>query len=242
MRDAARHLAGQLQRVGAADQQVAGVQAQLDRRPGQHPVHLGAVLHHRADMRMQHRQQAPCRRPRRRADPGWPAGWPTASRRASGGSRTRRSRSPRPAPRRRRPQPPAHRAARRCRAADRAPASCSTTGTNAPDAAQPIRVQQRGQLLGIGRQEALGAQFGCRQPDVTHLGEHPFRAQLIPPAGDLAHPPGDRRACDLHCCVSVRTDPRSVPGHPGAGTLLRPRRSRRPRPRRPRWRPGRGRP
>src|SRR4029079_3262072 len=54
------------------------------------------------------------------------------------------------------------------------------------------------QLLGVGRQEALGAQLGGRQPDVSHLRQHPVGVQLMTPAGYLAHSPRDRRTCDFH--------------------------------------------
>ena len=40
VRDPVRHLAGQLGRVGAADQEVPGVQAQRDRRALQHAAHV----------------------------------------------------------------------------------------------------------------------------------------------------------------------------------------------------------
>ena len=53
MRDAVRGLPGQLGRVGAADQQVAGVQAQRDGRAFQHALHFAAALDHGADVRVQ---------------------------------------------------------------------------------------------------------------------------------------------------------------------------------------------
>ena len=53
VRDALGGLAGELGGVGAADEQVSGVQAQGDRRAVQHPLHLGGVLDHRADVRVQ---------------------------------------------------------------------------------------------------------------------------------------------------------------------------------------------
>src|SRR6266568_4176585 len=54
VRDAVRGLPGQLGRVGAADQQVAGVQAERDGRALKHPLDLLAALHHGADVRVQH--------------------------------------------------------------------------------------------------------------------------------------------------------------------------------------------
>jgi len=58
VRDPAGDLAGQRGRVGAADQQVPGVEAERDRRTVQHPLHFRGVLHHRADVRVQDREHA----------------------------------------------------------------------------------------------------------------------------------------------------------------------------------------
>ena len=60
--DPLRGLAGQLGRVGAADQQVPGVQAQVDRGALKDPLDLGAVLDHGADVGVQHRPDPPARR------------------------------------------------------------------------------------------------------------------------------------------------------------------------------------
>ena len=197
MGDPARHLAGQLQRIGAADQQVPGVQAQRDLRTGQHAVDVAAGL----APSCRHAGAAPRARPapllRRPADRDWQAAWPTGRRRASGGSRIRRCRSPRPARERRPCRPPARRAGLRCRGSGSCPASCSRTGAKVPDTAQPKRIQQGTELVGIGRQEACRPQFGCGQAGVTHLGEYALRGELIAPPGHLAHPPGDRRAGEL---------------------------------------------
>ena len=43
------------------------------------------------------------------------------------------------------------------------------------------------------------AQLRRGQSDVAHLGEHPFGCELIAPSGYLAHPPGNRGACDFQC-------------------------------------------
>ena len=57
--NAVGHGLGEFERIGAADQQMAGVQAQRDRRTRQHPVHFGACLDDGADVRMQYGEQAP---------------------------------------------------------------------------------------------------------------------------------------------------------------------------------------
>ena len=54
VRDPVRHLQGQRERIRPADQQMAGVQAQLDARALQNPVHIAAGLDHGSDVRMQH--------------------------------------------------------------------------------------------------------------------------------------------------------------------------------------------
>ena len=53
--DSVGYLPGQFGGVGAADEQVTGVQAQGDRGALEHPLHLVAVLDHGSDVRMQHR-------------------------------------------------------------------------------------------------------------------------------------------------------------------------------------------
>ena len=50
--------ADQLHRIGTADEQVPGVQAQRDRRSVQHPGDLVLVFDHGAHMRVQHRADA----------------------------------------------------------------------------------------------------------------------------------------------------------------------------------------
>ena len=54
VRDPVRRLPGQFGRVGPADEQVAGVQAQRDGRTLEHPADLVAALDHGADVRVQH--------------------------------------------------------------------------------------------------------------------------------------------------------------------------------------------
>ena len=55
MGDSVRYLPGKFGGIGAAHEQVTGVQAQADRRALAHPVNVVAVLDHRSHMRMQHR-------------------------------------------------------------------------------------------------------------------------------------------------------------------------------------------
>ena len=54
VRDPVGRLAGQLRRVGAADQQVPGVEAQRDARAVEYPLHVVRVLDHGPDVRVQH--------------------------------------------------------------------------------------------------------------------------------------------------------------------------------------------
>ena len=87
------------------------------------------------------------------------------------------------------------------------PSSCSSTGAKVPTQLSPYESSSARQLVGIGRQEALGPQFRRGQPDVAHLGEHAVRGELVAPARHLAHTPRDRRACDFHrdLTSSIRT-------------------------------------
>ena len=45
--------------------------------------------------------------------------------------------------------------------------------------------------LRVVRQEAVGAELGRRDAELTHLRQHGLRLVLPPPADDLAHPPRD---------------------------------------------------
>jgi hypothetical protein len=53
VRDPVGRLPGQLGRIGTADEQVPGVQAERDGRARQHPPHVVTGLDHRADVRVQ---------------------------------------------------------------------------------------------------------------------------------------------------------------------------------------------
>ena len=50
--------------------------------------------------------------------------------------------------------------------------------------------------LGVGLEEAGRTELGGHEPEAPHLGEHPLRRQLVPPAGHLAEAPGDGRPGD----------------------------------------------
>ena len=177
-------------RVAAADQQVAGVEAERDRRAVEHPA------------RRPRRSPPWCRRagagrpgPRGRrhgrpAGPGCPAAASSRPRRARAARRSRRCRSPRPARGHPHRRPGSRRAPGRPRAAGRA----------RPRAGRPGRSRrQRPTVLGQGRrlgrrivgQEAVRSELGGPQPHLAHLGEHPPGVELVAPAGHLADPPRD---------------------------------------------------
>ena len=194
--DPVRHLQGEGERICPADQQVAGVQAQLDARALQHPVHIAAGLDHGSDVRMQHgehtavvrgtgepveigQQRGPLgvveRRPR------------VVSIRACRG-RQHEYIGPRCDQRVERTRDVGQRVV---------VGVMEYHGHEDADTSQAVRSELRGQLFGVGRQEAVGTQFGGGQPDFPHLGEHSIGVELMPPARYLAHSPGDWCACDL---------------------------------------------
>ncbi len=172
--NAVGHLAGQLQRIRPADQQVAGVEAEPNRRTVQHSLDLAAGLHHRADVRVQHGQHA-----------------------AIGGGIG----EPVQIAQQRRPLPVIER--RSCVVSVGAGGrgqhehicftchQCVERGGDIgqrvvvgvvqnhrgelADTAEVERVKQRCQLRRVRRQKALGPQLCGGQPDVAHLGEHPLR-------------------------------------------------------------------
>ena len=59
---------------------------------------------------------------------------------------------------------------------------------------QPVAVEHRAHGGAVRRQPAQGAELGRRQPERSHLGQHPLGRQLQAPARDLADAPGDRGA------------------------------------------------
>ena len=203
MRDAVRHGLGQLQRIGAADQQVPGVQAQRDRRTLQHPVDVGAGLDHGADVRVQHRQQATLGGDGRPAGPGWRAASPTGPRRGRGVSRIRRN--PVAAASTTTPAPAATRdsSGPARSSAGSWSASCSTTGTNPPTHARSCwRRTDFSSSVSVGRKpsgpSSVAVSPAPRISPSTRSG-----CELVTPAGHLAHTPGDRRACDLDSPVAA---------------------------------------
>ena len=126
-------LTGELGRVGAADQQVTGVQAQRHRRALEDPLDLVAGLDHGADVRVQHGAARRARLHGRRCGRGFAAAAPSRRRRVPGGCHIRRARRP--------PTAPAfwRRSRRSRRGCGRSPAAgrsgrCISTGVKPPTA------------------------------------------------------------------------------------------------------------
>ena len=107
----------------------------------------------------------------------------------------------------------------------------------AADRGQVVAVEHLGHLLRVGRQEPVRAELGRGEADVLHLGEHPFRGELVAPVRDLTDSPGDGRAGDPVLGARGRGSTRggmgpvmtvgprrSAPGGAVAGTGWRPRR------------------
>src|SRR4051794_28320167 len=69
-------------------------------------------------------------------------------------------------------------------------------GGEAADRGQVVGVEHLGHLLRVGREEPVRAELGRGEADVVHLGEHPFRGELVAPVRDLADTPGDGRTGD----------------------------------------------
>ena len=67
--------------------------------------------------------------------------------------------------------------------------SCSTTGTNPPTSEQPVAVEPLADLLGVERQVADRPELGGAQAERRHLAEHALGVELATPAGDLADAP-----------------------------------------------------
>ena len=74
----------------------------------------------------------------------------------------------------------------------------------AADGVQVVVREGAGELVGVGRQEAVRAELGGGEADLVHLAEHLVGGQLVAPAGDLADTPADGCAGDAvdvvgHC-------------------------------------------
>jgi len=65
-------------------------------------------------------------------------------------------------------------------------------GGEATNGHQLVLVQGGGQLVGVGGQEPVGAEFGCGQPKLAHLGQNLLRPELVSLARNLAHSPRNR--------------------------------------------------
>jgi hypothetical protein len=195
VRDPLRGLPGQLGRVGAADQQVPGVQAERDLRAVQHPLHLVRVLHHGSDVRVQHGAHLVLGgqrgQPVQVGQQGVPAGL------VQGGALVV---AVQPGDR---GQHQGVRAGRGVRLQQgRHLGQRVVVGAvqqqrgEAPDRVQVMLVQRLGHRVRGRGEEALRPELGGGQAHVAHLGQHAARVQLVSPAGDLAHAPGDRSSRD----------------------------------------------
>ena len=195
-RSAAGVVARQRHGVRSADEQVPGVQAQADGAVVEDALHLGGVLDHRADVRVQGRGDARLRRG---------GGQPVEV------AQQRRPARPRPGPGARRTPP-----GRSPRRAPAVPAPVSTKASSVrPDRGHgvvPRVVQDHGDEPAHGMKPVVRQHFrpGARlvgqearrpelrggQAHLAHLVEHGAGVVLPPPAGHLAHPPRDRRRGD----------------------------------------------
>jgi hypothetical protein len=189
-------LAGQLGRVGAADEQMAGVQAEVDRGADEDPLDLGAVLDHGADVGVQHRPHPPARGQRGQAvqvaqqDP--PA--VVVQLRAgvvallAGDGRQHQHARPRGGVGRQEAVDLRHRVVA---------GHVQQQRGEPADRLEVVPVEDPGHGLGLAGQEPVGPELGGGQADLAHLGQHPVGLELVAPAGHLAHPPGDGGAGDL---------------------------------------------
>ena len=64
----------------------------------------------------------------------------------------------------------------------------------AADEPEAVAVEDRGQLRRVGGEPADGPELGGPQAEARHLAEHAVGRELAAPPGDLADAPGDRRA------------------------------------------------
>ena len=204
VRDPVRRLPGELGGVGAADEQVPGVQAQRDGRPVEHPLHLGGVLDHRADVRVQNG-----------ADPLLESAMPLirlevvqqrlpalvvelGAAVVSVLAADRRQHQRRGVGRDVALEDPldlGHRVVARHVQQQR--------GESA-DGLQAVLGEDGGHRVRLGRQEAVRPELGGEQPDLAHLGEDLVGPELVTPAGHLADAPRDRGAGDPERSVGHR--------------------------------------
>ena len=201
MHDALGGFADERRRIGAADQQVTGVQAQRDRRAVKDAAHVVVRLHDGADMRVKAglhpavgrtlhepvegvEQALPCDLVKHRAlvvALGAGCRREHQNTRAGGDEAVERPIDLR----------------------DRVVAVVVQHDRNeSADRREPVVGQHRRLASRVVGQEAVGPELRGGQPDCAHLCEHPLRRELVTPTGHLTHAPGDRCAGDavLQCC------------------------------------------
>ncbi len=176
---------------------MARVQAQPNRRAVQHPFDLLAGLHHRADVRVQHRQHAAV---------GRGVCEPVEVGQQCRPLRVVESRScvislgTRRGGQHKHIGPARHDRIQRCgdigqRIVVRI---VQHYRGELAHAAQTVGVQQCGQLGRLGRQKTLRPKLRRGHSDIAHLGEHTLGRELISPSGYLTHTPGDRSTSNFH--------------------------------------------
>ena len=210
MHDPLRRPRPSADRVRAADQQVAGVQAQRDPRAGQQPVHVRAGLDHGADVRV---QAGRARRGRRRARPAGRA-------LRTGSAHPAASSSGRPVVA---VEPVAAASTSTSAPAATKPASasstsgagswarsCSTTGTKPPTAGQPVTGELLRPAPRVRGQEAVGAELGRRQADRRASPRAPARRS----AGGPSPAPRTRPRRSARRPSAVRSSPHLLHPYP----------------------------
>ena len=178
-------------RVGAADQEVAGVEGEPDRAPVEDAIDFVRPLDHRADVGVKRgldalltgdvadpvqvgEEQLPLRLIEGRAlvVPLQAGGGGEHQAGRAGGTEVRQ---------------------RALDVGQRVPAVVEQHDRDEPaDRTHVVHGQELGSRLRIGRQEAVGAELGGGQAEVGHLPQHPLGGHLMAPAGHLADAPRDR--------------------------------------------------
>jgi hypothetical protein len=193
--DALGRLAGQHGRVGAADEQMPGIQAQGDPGAVQDLLYLLAGLDHGADVGMQYRPDAAARgqlgQPVEVGEQHHPAvvveQRPGVIALGAGDRRQDQDARARGGVAVQEPVDLGHGVVG---------ADVEEQGGEPADGLEVVLVQDSGHGVGLAGQEAVGAELGGGQADLAHLGQHPVGTELMAPAGHLAHAPGDGGAGD----------------------------------------------
>ena len=174
MGDAVGGLPGEVRRVGAADQQVTGVQAQRDGGAAEHPLHLVAVLDHGAHVGVQHRAHTTLGSTV--ADPVQVAQQQVPAVVVEGGAAVVAVQSGR---RGEHEDLGVRGLVLLQDAVDRrervVTGAVHHHGGEATDGGQLVGREHPGHLVGVGGEEAFRAELGGGEPDVAHLVEHPAR-------------------------------------------------------------------